>query len=162
MYRDLKASSAGWVRKKSYCNTVGCVARGGWSKEKIVLQKNCIVTKGQAVGVSCDTARSSAHDTALAHTTLGHDTAVEPATRVGQGAQGRAARRAAQRAGASGTMPAIRRWGARTRQPEAAIRPSSPTTIRRWAGHDTDARARLGAPSVLVGLVGGSCSQFGF
>ena len=38
MYRDLKASSAGWVRKKSYCNTVGCIARGGWFKEKIVLQ----------------------------------------------------------------------------------------------------------------------------
>ena len=27
--------------------------------------RNCIVTKGQAAGVSCDTARSSAHDTAL-------------------------------------------------------------------------------------------------
>ena len=38
MYRDLKASSAGWVRKKSHCNTVGCIARGGWFKEKIVLQ----------------------------------------------------------------------------------------------------------------------------
>ena len=38
MYRDLKASSAGWVRKKSYCNTVGCIARGGWFKEKFVLQ----------------------------------------------------------------------------------------------------------------------------
>ena len=120
------------------------------------------MTKGHAAGVSCDTTRSSAHDTALARAALGHDMAVGPATREGKGAQGRRARLAAQRAGASSTMPAIRRWGAMTRQPEAAIRSGSPATIRRWASHDTNACARLGAPGALAGPIGGSCSQFGF
>ena len=99
--------------------------------------------KGQAAGVSCDTARSSAHDTALAGAALSHDTVVGLATHAGQGTQGRGVLRAAQQAGASGTMSAIRRWGATTRQPEAAIPPGSPATMRRWAGHDTDACARL-------------------
>ena len=53
---------------------------------------------------------------------------------------------------------ATRPLGPATRQPEATIRPGSPATIRRWAGHDTDARARLGAPGALAGPVGGSCS----
>ena len=49
--------------------------------------------------------------------------------------------RAAQRAGASGTVSAIRRSGAATQQPEAAILPGSPATIRRWAGRNTATRA---------------------
>ena len=104
--------------------------------------------KGQAAGVSCDTARSNAHDKALARAALSHDTAVGLVTRAGQGALGRATRRVAQRAGASGTTP--------------AIRPGSPATILRWAGHDTDGRVPLGAPGALAGPIGGSCSQFGF
>ena len=69
---------------------------------------------------------------------------------------------AAGRTGAHGMRLRHGRWGPATRQPEAAIRPGSPATIRRWAGHDMDARARLGAPGVLAGPVGGSCNQFGF
>ena len=65
---------------------------------------------------------------------------------------------AAGRAGARGMRLRHGRWGPATRQPEAAIRPGSPATIRRWAGHDTEARA----PGALAGPVGGSCSQFGF
>ena len=65
--------------------------------------RNCIVTKGQAAGVSCDTARSSAHDTALARAALGHDTAVGPATRHWAGHAGRRLDRRAGRA-----------WGTRT------------------------------------------------
>ena len=61
------------------------------------------MTKGQAGGVSCDTARSSAHDTALAHAALGHYTVVGPATRHWAGHAGR---RLDGRAGHA--------WGART------------------------------------------------
>ena len=63
---------------------------GVYCKRWLVQGEICIVTKGQAAGVSCDTVRSRAHDTALARAALGHDTAVGPATRAGQGAQGTA------------------------------------------------------------------------
>ena len=74
---------------------------------------------------------------------------------------GRAGKRGWARGGARHEA-ATRPLGPSTRQPEAAIRPGSPATIRRWAGHDKDARAHLGAPGALAGPVGGSCSQFGF
>ena len=47
----------------------------------------------------------------------------------------------AGRAGACGMRLRHGRWGPATPQPEAAIRPGTPATIWRWAGHDTDARA---------------------
>ena len=65
-------------------------------------------------GVSCDTAQGRALarcDTALARVALGHDTVIGPATRAGQGAQGRRARRAWH--SAQGRAALCLRYGAR-------------------------------------------------
>ena len=62
--------------------------------------------------------------------------------------------RAAQRAGARGTVFAIQRWGAATRQLEATIRSGSPATILRWVGHYTTTRARPGRACAHAGHAG--------
>ena len=76
MYRDLKASRAGWVRKKSYCNTVGCIARGGWFKEKFVLQRfKCIAIQWSAGVQNCIAIQFTGQQCiAIHYTVLWHET----------------------------------------------------------------------------------------
>ena len=112
------------------------------------LYRDCshLKDKGQAAGVSCDTARSSAHDTARTRPRYDRLHAAIPCYPQSKAGRGVGMARAAQRTGASSTVSVIQRWGAATRQPEAAILLGSPATIRRWAGHDTACRAPLGMP----------------
>ena len=140
--------------------------------------KFCIATEGQGgwAGAGRSRARRALGERALGAGRAGVRQALGVRGRAGRrcrqlgagrrGARGRRsarqARRAAGPAGARGMRLQHGRWGPATRQPDAAIRPGSSATIRRWAGHDTDARVRLGAPGALAGPVGGSCSQFGF
>ena len=172
MYRDLKASSAGWVRKKSYCNTVGCIARGGWFKEKFVLQRfkfiaiqwsagvqNCIAiqfTGQQCIAIHCTVlwhetgfacvarqAAVSRHGAGLGHWAQGW---ARGARRQAQAGRWGAQAAGAQAAGALGAQAAgalgAQAAGAGARRERHDVGAQGRAKHRRARGHRTSAGAR--------------------
>ena len=156
MYRDLKASSAGWVRKKSYCNTVGCIARGGWFKEKFVLQRFKFIAIQMSVGVqNCIAIQFTGQQCIAIHCTiLWHETGLpvlqdrrlcrDTALGWGTGRKAGLAGRAGRRRRGAGARRRQARW-ARRRQVQARVG-SGMTWARRGArstgGRAGTARAR--------------------